>query len=344
MLNELGEKIEVLKNDKSIYAYDEADTQAVIIDKFLSILGWDIFNAAEVNKEYKVKHGVVDYAVLLKNNQKIFIEAKQVNEPLIDHKDQIRDYSIDEKNVIMSVLTNGISWWFYLPYKENKSWEEKKFYAIDIENQDGEEIINTFVYLLLKENVENGKSLEIAEELYKGGQKTSKTLNETIPKAWDKIIDDADEIIELLIEKTESLCGIRPDIEMVEKFFAERKYLLVKIEPEAGDYTGKSIKAFHLQNKKFEVKKWKDLLVQIANILYTNHGSEFFDKAKAVRKYRTKNPFITDDRNVLNSPEKIGGSKFYIETAFSANTIIRICQELLSIFGYPKGYLTIDAV
>jgi hypothetical protein len=98
-----------------------------------------------------------------------------------------------------------------------------------------------------------------------------------------------------------------------------------------------------LQNKKFEVKKWKDLLVQIANILYTNHGSEFFEKAKAVRKYKTKNPFITDDRNILNSPEKIGGSKFYIETAFSANSIIRICQELLNIFGYPKGYLRIDA-
>jgi hypothetical protein len=344
MLRELGEKIEAIKNDKSIYAYDEADTQAVIIDKFLSILGWDVFNANEVNKQYKVIHGVIDYAVLLGNNQRILLEAKQVNESLIEHKDQLLRYCDGEENVMMAVLTNGVQWWFYLPFKENKSWEEKKFYAIDIENQDGEEVINRFVYLLLKENVENGRSLEFAEELYKGGQTKSKTVSETIPKAWDKIIDEADEIIELLMEKTESLCGIKPDIEMVEKFIADNRYILVKIEPETGDSTGKNIKAFYLQNKKFEVKKWKDLLVQIANILYTNHGSEFFEKAKAVRKYKTKNPFITDDRNVLNSPEKIGGSRFYIETAYGANSIIRICQELLNIFGYPKGYLRIDAL
>jgi hypothetical protein len=49
----------------------------------------------------------------------------------------------------LAILTNGISWYFYLPLQEG-SYEQRNFYTIEIYDQESEEIVKKFEEFLSK--------------------------------------------------------------------------------------------------------------------------------------------------------------------------------------------------
>jgi hypothetical protein len=49
------------------------------------------------------------------------------------------------------------------------------------------------------------------------------------------------------------------------------------------------------------------------------------------------------DPNELRSPEKIPGTDIYVEVNLSANSIVRLSIDILSLFGYKKDDLSIEA-
>ena len=98
--------------------------------RILSLLGWDIYNIDEVVPECSVGSQRVDYTLRHSNASEVFIEVKKVGEDLEKHQEQLLNYSFRE-GIKLSILTNGISWRFYLPLHEG-SWEQRKFYTIEI--------------------------------------------------------------------------------------------------------------------------------------------------------------------------------------------------------------------
>jgi restriction endonuclease Mrr len=133
--------------------------------------------------------------------------------------------------VELAVLTNGTTWWFYLPTKKG-DWKKRKFYTIDIIQQEAHDIAQKFIDLLSKENVQTGKTLKHAEEIYKGKLKI-KVLEETLPEAWNKLISEPDSLlIDLLAETTEKICGFKPDVNDATRFFKhnESRFLLLPEE------------------------------------------------------------------------------------------------------------------
>ncbi len=96
---------------------------------------------------------------------KVFIEVKKINEDLDKHQEQLLGYAFKE-GVKLAILTNGISWRFYLPLYEG-SWDQRKFYTIDIYDQATDDMISRFIDYLEKKNVCSGKSIQIAESIYK---------------------------------------------------------------------------------------------------------------------------------------------------------------------------------
>lgn len=160
----------------------------------------------------------MDYALRYRDSSKVFIEVKKPGEDLEKHQEQLLNYSF-QQGVKLATLTNGITWWFYLPLNEG-SWEQRKFYTIEIYEQEYEEISQKFIDFLSKESVTSGKAIENAENVYKSRQKQS-SIKETLPKAWTKIIEGPDEILlELISETTEKLCGYKPDAQTVENFIS----------------------------------------------------------------------------------------------------------------------------
>lgn len=354
MIEELLELIKNLKEDNRFQTFDEAATKQFVILRILKALGWDPFNMDEVYPEYSVGGKRVDYALSHNGKKKVFIEVKKVNEDLEKHQEQLLNYSFQE-GVKLAILTNGISWWFYLPLREG-SWEQRKFYTIDIFDQEIKDIAEKFNDFLSKENVISDKAIENAENLYKSRQKQD-LIKETLPKAWRKIITEPDELlVELLADTTEKLCGYKPDNEIVEQFLikiAQTSTTQIKKEipapgnlppvqtsrPPLEDYTGQSIVAFIFRGTKYPIRSWKELLITITNLMHTAHNDHFdliLNLVGRTMPYFTKNP------NKLTRPVKINNTNIYVETNLSANSIVRLSKKILAHFGYDEKELTIE--
>ena len=79
----------------------------------------------------------------------------------IRHQDQLVRYAFDE-GVEIAILTNGATWWFFLPIR-SVPWERRKVATLELNQQDSIEIAQRFIDLLSKENVCSGGAIQNAE-------------------------------------------------------------------------------------------------------------------------------------------------------------------------------------
>ena len=216
MSDKLLEVIEDLQSDKRLTSLLEADVSRNVILRILDALNWSTSNHGEVNPEYSVRGGRVDFALLTGNRPKVFIEVKRGGESLAGHQEQLLGYAF-RQGVKTAILTNGATWWFYLPLQEG-SWEERRFATVEFDRQDKKEIVQKLEDLLGKENVISGKTVQNAEILYEQSQKKGE-ISATLPEAWNQLMSEPDDLlVELLAEKTEELCGHKPGKNEVEQF------------------------------------------------------------------------------------------------------------------------------
>jgi len=136
--NEVKEFCKDIKN-KLEHIDSEETTKIALIMPFLRILGYDTTNPAEVRAEYTADVGTkqgekVDLAILENDEPIIFIECKQVNNPLTsDHISQLyRYFSITD--IQIGILTNGVEYKFFTTGDDNNRMADKPFLDIDLLN------------------------------------------------------------------------------------------------------------------------------------------------------------------------------------------------------------------
>jgi hypothetical protein len=213
--------IENLKTNRNVTNFDEAATKQAIILPVLQMLGWNIFDVGEVMPEFSTGNGRVDYSMKISGANKVFIEVKKAGEELEQHEEQLLGYSFRE-GVEIAALTNGITWSFYLPTQKG-DWKERKFFTIDLIQQEPRDAASKFADLLLKTNVISGAALENAERIYRDRQRKAK-VEQSLPEVWIKLISEPDPLlIDLLAEATEKQSGFKPDIEAVKDFLQSRR-------------------------------------------------------------------------------------------------------------------------
>jgi len=150
-----------------------------------------IENREEVTPEFSVESRRVDYSLRLNHTNEVFLEVKKTGEDLDKYQEQLLDYSF-RQGVELAILTNGTTWWFYLPTKKG-DWKARKFYTIDVIQQESHDVAQKFIDLLSKANVQTGKALQHAESIYnrlpilkalieKGGNSTQQQVYEIIEK------------------------------------------------------------------------------------------------------------------------------------------------------------------
>ncbi len=226
MLERLIEFFETIKSNPKALLFDEAATKQGIILPLLHLLGWNTYNIDEVTPEFSVENRRVDYSLRLNNTNEVFLEVKKAGEDLERYQEQLLDYSF-RQGVELAALTNGMTFWLYLPTKKG-DWKARKFYTIDIMQQEIHDVAQKFADLLSRTNVQMGKALQIAESIYKGKLK-KKVLEETLPEAWNRIISEPESLLlDLLSETTEKLCGFKPEGNELARFLErhEAQFLL----------------------------------------------------------------------------------------------------------------------
>ena len=262
--------IKEIRKDSGISTLNEEDAKRRIILRILSLLGWDIYSS-----EIKAEHGVgirrVDYALQISGENKVFIEAKKPGEDLDNHQKQLLDYSFQE-GVALAILTNGIEWWFYLPLKQGV-WNDRKFYTLDLLAQEIENIVGKFDLLLSRQKVGSGKAVQHAESILERRQR-EKIFRESLPKAWNRIIEDSERdslLVELLKETTEDVCGFKlqeSDVGEISRFISshQEKWTLF---PESQEVDSPSVKISDAKTQiQTKSKPGKPRRVQIDDVHY----------------------------------------------------------------------------
>ena len=125
----------------------------------------------------------------------------------------------------LAVLTNGRTWWLYLPLQAG-SWEQRRFLTIDLEVQEPSVVERRFLEYLSPERVGSGQAVGDAEDLVESQQR-AEIIGKTIAAAWTQIIETPDELlVDLISETTERICGFKPEPELVEQFLLRRAHAL----------------------------------------------------------------------------------------------------------------------
>ena len=216
----IAQSVEQIRNTVSLSVLDESATKQGVVLKLLRLAGWDTFDVSQVVPEYTVGTRRVDYALRPGSPNAVFIEVKRPSEKLERHQQQLLEYCFQE-GVNMAVLTNGRTWWLYLPLQAG-SWQQRRFLIIDLEVQEPSVVERWFLEYLSPERVGSGQAVGDAEDLVESQQR-AEIMGKTIAEAWTQIVETPDELlVDLISETTERICGFKPELELVKQFLAGR--------------------------------------------------------------------------------------------------------------------------
>ena len=368
--------IEELKANKKLSTFDEASTKQAVVLRLLSFLGWDIFNVEQVYPDYSANSSNVSYALRIKNTNKVFIEVKRVHSKLDNYQKSLVNLSSRE-GVNMAVLTNGITWWFYM-ISASGSWQRKWFFSIDLVKQKPDTYVPKLIDLLSKTKVTKGQSLKAAKSLYQ--RKRQKLASNFLPEAWNQIISQPNKIfVELLSDQTEKLSRYKVDTKSVQKFLdkhiekwlvknvagtgaappsatmatdildlddelssAKPKKVSRKKEPLeiSQSFADLSIRSFRFNGNTYTVRAWDEVLPTLSDYFAASHTKDF-----------EKVLWISDDQKTcysrysdqLRMPEKIKGTDIFVETKMSPDEVVKTAEKLIEEFGFDRNDLSIDA-
>lgn len=219
MSEKLQEVIQRIRDYSDIlWASNEMVIRHGVIVPILEAIGWNALTpGAQISPEYAVGSNRVDYCLESRGQGRVFIEAKSAREDLDAHREQLLKYAF-QSGILSAVLTNGAKWSFYLPMRPGASWNKRNFLDVDLVKESLAEIDRKFETFLSSSSVLSGAANTEANKIYDMTQKAD-VIERALPKAWNKIIQQPDELlVELLIETVEDICHHRPGKKMVEDF------------------------------------------------------------------------------------------------------------------------------
>ena len=134
-------------SEKDITGYNETEVREKVVIEILKILGLFDDTRMEVYKDNLRP----DYVI--KDGKTIVIEVKGTQEILLNHLTQIDGYSYKFRSII-SVLTNGLYFYFFSPFWARNSFEESLILSFSIEELCDENIATKLISLMSFKEVE----------------------------------------------------------------------------------------------------------------------------------------------------------------------------------------------
>ncbi len=174
---EIAERTQALalkiRKHKAGIETEEATKNAFVMPFISTVLGYDVFNPAEVIPEFTADVGTkkgekIDYAVSHGGKIQLLIEVKKVNDPLkIEHASQLFRY-FAVTNARIAILTNGEVYQFYTDLDAPTRMDAKPFLVLDFAALD--ETLLPELAKLTKESFDLDSVISAAGELKYIGQ------------------------------------------------------------------------------------------------------------------------------------------------------------------------------
>ncbi|OXM53565.1 type I restriction endonuclease [Amycolatopsis alba] len=174
---EIAERAQALalkiRKHKADIQTEEATKNAFVMPFISTVLGYDVFNPAEVIPEFTADVGTkkgekIDYAIVHDGQVQVLVEAKKINDPLrIEHASQLFRY-FAVTNARIAILTNGETYQFYTDLDAPNRMDAKPFLVLDFSDID--DTLLPELAKLSKESFNLDSVINAAEELKYIGQ------------------------------------------------------------------------------------------------------------------------------------------------------------------------------
>lgn len=174
---EIAERTQALalkiRKQKGSIETEEATKNAFVMPFISTVLGYDVFNPAEVIPEFTADVGTkrgekIDYAISHDGKVQLLVEVKKVNDPLrIEHASQLFRY-FAVTNARIAILTNGEVYQFYTDLDAPNVMDAKPFLVLDFSALD--ETLLPELAKLTKESFDLDSVISAAGELKYIGQ------------------------------------------------------------------------------------------------------------------------------------------------------------------------------
>jgi hypothetical protein len=198
------------------YANEAAVSRGIVLRILEELLGWPKYDTRIIWPEYSLEGRRVDFALCHPPEKPIaFVEVKPIGQDSEGDR-QLFEYAF-YRGIPMAILTNGQVWHFFLP-AEQGDYGERRVYKLDLLERDPAESVERLRRYLEYRAVCSGAALDAARADYRDVAK-AREVKRTLPEAWRKLVDEGDELLlELVADKVESLCGYKPEPDMVASF------------------------------------------------------------------------------------------------------------------------------
>ena len=201
--------------NRGVYTNETSVREAIVLP-VLRHINWDDLDPRAVRREFSIRERRVDYGLFtLHSSPDVLIEVKGVG--MITGGDkQLFEYAFHD-GVPMAVLTTGQEWSFYLPAGQG-TYNERRVFKLDLLEHDEDFCAEKLTRYLEYKRVRDKLAIEDARKDYEVATKTRKA-SQTLAAAWKELIDEPDNLlVDLLVEKTQTLCGYAPTKEDAESF------------------------------------------------------------------------------------------------------------------------------
>lgn len=197
---------------------NEAQVSVSIVLPVLRELGWDDADPQQVCPEYGSGGGRVDFALMGANHRPaVFVEVKGIGRSVSGQGErQLFEYAFHE-GVPLCVLTDGRDWNFHLPGAQG-SYDNRRVHRLLLDERPIEDCKAMLTRYLARDRVCSGAAWEDAQRDYRDSMR-QREAERALPGAWRTLLDGADDLlVEMLADRAEGLCGIRPQEAQVAAF------------------------------------------------------------------------------------------------------------------------------
>ncbi|MFI9388668.1 type I restriction endonuclease [Kutzneria sp. NPDC052558] len=162
-----------IRKHKADIETEEATKNAFVMPFISTVLGYDVFNPAEVIPEFTADVGTkkgekIDYAIAHNGQVQLLVEVKKIREPLRpEHASQLFRY-FSVTNARIAILTNGETYEFYTDLDAPNRMDAKPFLVLDLSDID--ETLLPELAKLTKESFDLDSVISAAGELKYIGQ------------------------------------------------------------------------------------------------------------------------------------------------------------------------------
>ena len=186
-------------------AYDSEEVvRSHICYPVLRELDWDTESPVHLIPEYNVRNLRVDIALCHSPREPvIFMEIKAPGKCSPQGQEQVFEYAARQGGIPMIIFTDGDEWHFYNSYGTG-TYDSKRVKSIQLTKDNIDECTEYFSRYLRYEQVKSGHAFDNLRQDH-DLVRSANTAKSKIPEAWERLVDEEDLLIEMIVEKVKDV-------------------------------------------------------------------------------------------------------------------------------------------